>query len=113
MPPSLFTLHEPISAFHVLFGLYAYLLPVTLYGIWASLSLYDLASRDDDASRAVWGVAVLGVPWLGGAAYLLTRATTLSRRVRIAAVLAGLVVFLLPLAYGLPLVWGPLGPKAL
>lgn len=113
MPPSLFTLHEPISAFHVLFGLYAYLLPILLYGLWASLSLYDLASRDDNGGRVVWGVAVLGIPWLGGAAYLLARATTLSPRVRIAAVAAGLMVFVLPLAYGLPLVWGPLGPKAL
>jgi hypothetical protein len=113
MPPSLFTLHEPASTFHVLFGIYAYLLPLLLYAVWASLSLYDLAARDDDAGRAVWGVAVLGIPWLGGAAYLLTRATSLTRRARVAAVVAGLVVWALPLAYGLPLVWGPLGPKAL
>lgn len=113
MLPSLFSLQQPVTAFHVLFGIYAYLLPILLYAMWASLSLMDLSITTRADGRAGWCVAVLLVPLIGGAYYLLARATMLSRRARYAAVGAGLLAWLVPLAYGLPLVWGPLGPKAL
>jgi hypothetical protein len=44
---------------------------------------------------------------------LLTAAKTLRRSSRIAIVITGLLVWLLPLAIGLWLAGGPLGPKAL
>jgi hypothetical protein len=56
---------------------------------------------------------VILVPWLGGGWYLLTAARTLRRSARIAIVVTGLVVWLLPLTIGLWLAGGPLGPKAL
>jgi hypothetical protein len=53
------------------------------------------------------------VPLAGGAAYLLSRATGLTSKARIAIVVGGLLVWLIPLAFGLSRVLGPLGPKAL
>jgi hypothetical protein len=109
----MFTLHDPMGPYQVLFSVYAYVLPVVLYALWASLSLLDLTTSPRLVGRTAWGAAVLLIPLLGGAYYLLTRAAGLSRVVRFAAVGGGLLVWLVPFAYGLMLVWGPLGPKAL
>lgn len=113
MLPSMFTLHAPMGPYQVLFSIYAYVLPIVLYAVWATLSLLDLAMRPEARHRAGWGATVLLLPLLGGAAYLLLRAQSLSPRLRYAAVGAGLLVWLVPFTYGLLLVWGPLGPKAL
>jgi hypothetical protein len=50
---------------------------------------------------------------LGGGWYLLSEARTLKRSARTAIVFTGLILWLLPLAIGLWLTGGPLGPKAL
>ena len=111
--PSLFSFANPTTAFQIWFVLYLYLLPFLLYATWGSLAIMDLAERADAAARIGWGTFVILVPLLGSAWYLLTAATTLKRSARIAIVIAGLVVWLLPLAVGLWLAGGPLGPKAL
>jgi hypothetical protein len=111
--PSLFSLAIPITAFQIWFVVYLYLLPFLLYATWASLAIMDLGERADDTGRVRWGALVMLVPLVGGAWYLLTAAKTLKRSSRIAIVIAGLFVWLLPLAIGLWLAGGPLGPKAL
>jgi hypothetical protein len=73
----------------------------------------DLGERADDTGRVRWGALVILVPLVGGAWYLLTAAKTLKRSSRFAIVISGLFVWLLPLAIGLWLAGGPLGPKAL
>lgn len=113
MLPSMFTLHDPMGPYQVLFSVYAYVLPLVLYALWASLSLMDMSASPESSDRGAWSAAVLLLPLLGGALYLLTRASGLSRTARFAAVAAGLLVWLVPFVYGLTLVWGPLGPKAL
>ena len=102
-----------MTAFQIWFVVYLYLLPFLLYATWASLAVMDLAERGDDPGRVRWGAFVMLVPLVGGACYLLTAANTLRRSSRIAIVIAGLFVWLLPLAIGLWLAGGPLGPKAL
>lgn len=102
-----------MTAFQVWFVVYLYLLPFLLYATWASLAVMDLAERVDGPGRAGWGAFVVLVPLVGGAWYLLAAATTLRRSSRMAIVIAGLAVWLLPLAIGLWLAGGPLGPKAL
>jgi uncharacterized membrane protein YhaH (DUF805 family) len=111
--PSLFSLAIPITAFQIWFVVYLYLLPFLLYATWASLAIMDLGERADDTGRVRWGALVILVPLVGGAWYLLTAAKTLKRSSRFAIVISGLFVWLLPLAIGLWLAGGPLGPKAL
>jgi len=110
--PSLFSLSHPATMFQVWFVLYLYLLPLLLYAAWALLALMDLGERTDAARRG-WGAFIVLVPLLGGACYLLGFARTLRRPARLAAVLVGLGVWVLPLAVGWWLAGGPLGPKAL
>jgi len=111
--PSPFSLAIPMTAFQIWFVYFLYLLPCLLYATWASLAIMDLGERADATNRIAWGAFVILVPLLGGAWYVLTMARTLKRSSRIAMVSAGLIVWLLPLAVGLWLAGGPLGPKAL
>ncbi|MFP4636364.1 MAG: hypothetical protein ACLFRD_10915 [Nitriliruptoraceae bacterium] len=62
-----------MDALEITLGLYATVLPFALVGGWIALSLWDLARREDLARPAVvgWSVAVLVVPVVGAAAYLL------------------------------------------
>jgi hypothetical protein len=110
---SLFSLARPITAFQVWFVVYLYLLPFLLYASWAAIALMDLSERPNAAHRARWGAVVTLIPLLGGAWYLLREATTLRPSSRTAIVVAGLIVWLVPLAAGIWLGGGPLGPKAL
>ena len=110
--PSLFSLANPKTIFQVWFVVYLYLLPFLLYATWAALAMMDLSERAD-AAKWGWGALVLLVPLLGGAWYLLSNARTLTRASRLAIVVTGLGVWLLPLAVGIWLAGGPLGPKAL
>jgi hypothetical protein len=111
--PSLFSPAMPITAFQIWFVVYLYLLPFLLHAAWASLAIMDLGERADDTVRVRWGSLVILVPLVGGAWYLLTAAKTLKRSSRFAIVITGLFVWLLPLAIGMWLAGGPLGPKAL
>ncbi len=111
--PSLFSVSAPASLFQVWFVVYLYLLPFLLYATWASLALMDLSERGSDSARVAWCAFVILVPLLGGGWYLLGAARTFKRSARVAIVITGLVVWLLPLAAGLWLAGGPLGPKAL
>ena len=111
--PTLFSTALPVSAFQIWFVVYLYALPILLYAAWATLSLLDLALAPQQANRTGWTLAVLLIPLLGGASYLLFAATGPNRSARRAAAIGGLLVWLLPLAVGFWLVGGPLGPKAL
>ncbi len=111
--PSLFSVSAPANLFQVWFIVYLYLLPFLLYATWASLALMDLNERGSDRARAAWGAFIILVPLLGGGWYLLSAARTFKPSARFAIVLTGLVVWLLPLAAGVWLAGGPLGPKAL
>jgi hypothetical protein len=111
--PSLFSLARPMTAFQVWFVVYIYLLPFLLYAAWASLAVMDLNERRDGSNRLRWGALIILAPLLGGAWYLLSAANTMKRSSRIAIVVSGLIVWLIPLAIGLWLAGGPLGPKAL
>ena len=102
-----------MTAFQIWFVVYLYLLPFLLYSTWASLAIMDLVERGDDSGRVGWGALVILLPLAGGAWYLLTAAKTLRRSSRIAIVITGLFAWLFPLAIGLWLAGGPLGPKAL
>jgi len=111
MLPSLFSLGQPASIFQVWFVIYLYALPILLWTAWTVLAFLDLA---DARNRALgWAFAVLLVPLIGAGLYLLTRAQTFTATSRRAVVLAGLVIWILPLAVGIWLGGGPLGPKAL
>lgn len=111
--PSLFSLARPMTAFQAWFVVYLYLLPFLLYAAWASLAIIDLNERRDASRRLRWGAFIMLVPLVGSAWYLLTAAKTTKRSSRFAIVIAGLLVWLIPLAVGIWLAGGPLGPKAL
>jgi len=111
--PSLFSASAPLNAFQVWFVVYLYALPLMLYASWAALSLLDIADSGTATARRGWSAVVILLPLLGGACYLLFAASTLRRPARRAAVIGGLIVWLIPLVAGLWLAGGPLGPKAL
>lgn len=111
--PSMFSISSPASLFQVWFVVYLYLLPFLLYATWASLAMMDLCDRTDGPSGFGTSALILLVPLLGGAWYLLRSARTLRQPARVAIVVSGLIIWLLPLAIGLWLAGGPLGPKAL
>ncbi|HTT44322.1 MAG TPA: hypothetical protein VMG33_14710 [Steroidobacteraceae bacterium] len=113
MLPSLFSLSHPANLFQVWFVFYIYALPLLLYGSWASLALMDVAETADGRARLHLVLLILAIPLLGGAWYLLRRASRPNRSARLASVLGGILVWLLPLLVGLWLVGRPLGPKAL
>jgi hypothetical protein len=109
--PSLFTLGQPASLFQAWFVIYLYLLPILLCAAWTTLAFLDLAEARDRTLG--WAVAVMLVPLVGAGLYLLTRAETFTANGRRAIVIAGLVIWIVPLAVGIWLGGGPLGPKAL
>ena len=109
--PSLFSMAHPFSAFQLWFVVYVYLLPILLYGVWASLSLMDL--MDSKQASLLAALSVILLPLAGGAWYLLRRARSLSPTARVATVVIGALVWLIPLIAALWLVMRPLGPKAL
>lgn len=109
--PSLFSLGPTHDLFQVWFVVYLYALPLALYASWAALSFMDMAESGEISTG--WSLAVVGVPVLGGACYLLFRARPAAPSARLATVAMGLLVWILPLAVGLWLAGGALGPKAL
>jgi len=113
--PSLFTVSNPATAFQWWFVVFIYVLPFMLYASWAALSLLDLDARADvgEPGAPAWVVAVLLLPLVGAAAYLLGSSRHLRGASKFAIVFGGLIVWLVPLTVGLVLAGGPLGPKAL
>jgi hypothetical protein len=111
MIPSMFAPSAPFNAFQVWFVVYVYMLPIMLYGAWAALSIMDIIATKDGR----WGaaLAVIFLPLVGGAWYLLMRARVLNRTGRVAAVVLGSLVWLIPLTEAVWLVGRPLGTKAL
>lgn len=112
MHPSIFTLGHPVEAYDILYGIFIYALALQLYFAWAAVAYIDMAEHKP-ARPLLWGLGVLVVPILGAALYLLTRSDAAKARARLAVIVTGLVVLAIALAYGLPKIWGPLGPKAL
>jgi hypothetical protein len=111
MLPSLFSLGQPASLFQAWFVIYLYLLPILLWAAWTTLAFLDLAEARDRSLG--WAVAVLLLPLIGAGLYLLTRGESFTATGRRAMVIAGLLIWVLPLAVGIWLGGGPLGPKAL
>jgi len=109
--PSLFSMAHPFTAFQLWFVVYVYLLPILLYGVWASLALMDL--MDSKQASLLAALSVILLPLVGGAWYLLRRARSLSPTARVATVVIDALVWLIPLIVALWLVVRPLGPKAL
>jgi len=96
----LFTMFVPLSVNSVLFGAYDYLLPLMLYIAWSTLSFLDLAQTPQPQGRTMgWAAAILLLPFLGAAAYLLSAATAISRTTRLGVVIGGLVVTAAAVAY--------------
>jgi hypothetical protein len=111
--PSLFSMAGPVTVFQVWFIVYVYLLPILLYATWASLSIMDIVETTGSNMRWTAAAMVILFPLIGGAWYLLTQARTFRPIARIALVVVGSIVWLIPLCTAVWLVGRPLGPKAL
>ena len=112
MFPSIFTLGHPVEAYNILYSIFVYALGLQLFIAWPAVAFIDMAETKP-AQPLLWGLGVLVVPIFGAALYLLTRGEEARSRARFAIVVIGLAVWGIALAYGLPKIWGPLGPKAL
>lgn len=90
------------TVLQMVLGLYAYLLPMLLYVLWSTLSLWDLGQRAETRPAFTWGwaVAIFLLPFVGAIAYLFLGAAQTSRRSRIIAVGGGAAAYLLILLLG-------------
>ena len=93
MPGSIFTLITPFTRNTVLFGLFDYVVPIMLYCAWSALAFIDLARANGDSGRTWrWSLAILLLPVLGAAAYLVLGSSQAARRMGVAFVTGGLAV---------------------
>jgi hypothetical protein len=111
--PTVLSLGQPATTFQFAYMLYLYGLPFLLWAVYAYCVLEDEADglRAGLAARPLRTLVALLLPLAGAAVVLLSEPRTRHRYGLI--VILGLVAFALPLAAGLWLAGGPLGPKAL
>ncbi|MQA99936.1 MAG: plastocyanin [Actinobacteria bacterium] len=90
------------GVFQILFGLYGYLMPFVLLAAWVSLSLWDIARRDElaRATGIGWVGAILLVPFVGVIAYLAVGGSRLPGWMRLVLVAGGLAAYLVILGLG-------------
>jgi hypothetical protein len=86
----------------MLLGLYAYLVPLLLYGVWSTLALWDLGKSPARSSTAVWGwtAAVFLLPFLGPVLYAAFGGAALSRRMKWTAFAGGAAFYIAVLLIG-------------
>lgn len=79
----------------MLFGLYAYLIPLFLYVMWSTLALHDLGQRGELGVGRVWGwtTAIYLLPFVGPVLYLLAGGARLSRSARVIGILGGVGIY--------------------
>ena len=89
------------SHLQMILGLYAFLLPLLLFVLWATLALWDLGRRPDTraAGTWAWSLLIVALPFLGALAYLFLSGTKLAPRIKFIA-LGGAAAYLLILALG-------------
>lgn len=93
MPGSIFTLITPFTRNTVLFGLFDYVVPIMLYCAWSALAFLDLARSKGDQGRTWrWSLAILLLPVVGAAAYLVFGTVNRARRTGITVVISGVAV---------------------
>jgi hypothetical protein len=90
------------NASALLIGLYGYVFPLVLLVSWVTLSLWDLARRDDlsDRRRVVWAGVVLLVPIIGPLVYLFAGRSPIPRGLRWMVTLGGLAMYLVLVGVG-------------
>jgi hypothetical protein len=110
---TLLTLGQPATAFQFVYMIYLYTLPILLWAAFAWLVIDDQSTRAGSGAPAqpLRLLAALLIPLLGAVFVLLLTPST--RRSYGLSIFIGLLSFLAPLAVGLWLAGGPLGPKAL
>lgn len=93
MPGSIFTLISPFTRNTVLFGLFDYVVPIMLYCAWSALAFIDLARSNGEKGRTWrWSLAILLLPVVGAAAYLVFGSSQTARRSGVTFVTGGLAV---------------------
>lgn len=90
------------SNFQMILGLYAFLLPLLLYVLWTTLTLWDLGRRTETTATTtwIWSLLILALPFVGALAYLFLGRTKLTSRIKLIA-LGGGAAYLLILALGI------------
>jgi hypothetical protein len=83
-------------------GLYGYLLPLLLYTLWTTLSLWDLSRRQGLSTACLWGWcgAIYLLPGVGALAYLVAGKGELPANLKMTAVLGGIVLLAAVLVVG-------------
>jgi hypothetical protein len=86
----------------MLLGLYAYLIPLLLYGVWSTLALWDLGKSPARSAAAVWGwtAAIFLLPFLGPALYAALGGGGLSARMKWTAFGGGAALYVVVLLMG-------------
>jgi phospholipase D-like protein/parallel beta helix pectate lyase-like protein len=79
----------------VLFGLYAYVLPLILYSAWVSIALWDLVRQEavPNRTRILWMLVILVVPLFGPIAYYVFGRSPIQRSLRLMLVAGGLAIY--------------------
>jgi hypothetical protein len=86
-----------------LLGVYAYILPLSLYAAWVVIALWEITKRDDLSKRAGigWMFAILVIPFLGVLAYYVAGKSQIPAAYRWTMLAGGMGVYILFLVLGL------------
>ena len=91
------------SGWSIFFGLWAYFLPIMLFGAFVAVAIWDMVRRDDmsRASMILWLAVSVIVPFLGVIAYFIFGRSSIPAWQRTTIVAGGIVGWLVVFAAGL------------
>lgn len=84
----------PYGVLGLLYHVFAFLLPLTVYAAWTSLAFVDMHQRDSTNGRTLWTALLVLLPFVGSLAYHLRGGSTIPAHIRRSMLATGAGVFL-------------------
>jgi hypothetical protein len=78
----------------MLYHVFAFLLPITVYAAWTSLAFFDMHQRNSLHHRPLWTALLMLLPFLGAFLYHLRSGSTIPAHIRVSMLATGAGVFL-------------------
>jgi plastocyanin len=88
---------QPVLPYGVpgmLYHVFAFLLPITVYAAWTSLAFFDMHQRNSLHHRPFWTALLMLLPFLGAFLYHLRSGSTIPAHIRVSMLATGAGVFL-------------------
>lgn len=85
----------PYATLGLLYHIFAFLLPFTVYTSWTSLAFIDMNRREDKERKTMWAALVMLLPFVGALAYHLRPGSTIPSHIRTTMLATGAGAYLL------------------